>query len=130
MNDTYLVNIVNIYATLTLDWKRDRSFEGCNKVLADAVEKLDTQCIEVQKAWFRQRPNTVELVMEVQTSYDDWRKEIRDEDEAKEFMDDRLQAAGLDCRCNINAEESEFVEKSDEELKQHYEETRHQDYEK
>lgn len=118
-----------IYSTLIFDWPRDAKFEGCNKVLCDAIEKLDTQCVEVRQSLFRFRPNIVELVLEVWTSYDDWYKQIRDEDEAKEFMDDRIQAAGLDCRCNINAEESEFCEKSEAELKQERAE-HYQDYDK
>jgi hypothetical protein len=107
----------SLFATLILDWPRDAKFEGCNKVLCDAIEKLDTQCVEVRQSLFRFRPNIVELVLEIWTSYDDDDKQIRDEDEAHEFMLDRIQAAGLDCRVNINCEESEFCEKSDAELK-------------
>lgn len=120
----------SLFATLTFSWTRDDKFEGCNKVLADAVEKLDTQCIEIRQTLFRFTKGKIEMVVEIYTSYEDWEKAIHDEDEAQEFLDNRLAAAGVDCKIAIDAEQTEFTPRSRDELKLHYEELRGQNYDK
>lgn len=76
----------------TIIWKKTADYKGNNHFFAELCEKLDGQAVGVNSITTHKE----KIFVDVEASWN-----VADEDEALEFLKDKIQASGLVCEHSI-----------------------------